>query len=28
LETGRVILEGDRDALATNDRIREAYLGM
>jgi branched-chain amino acid transport system ATP-binding protein len=28
LETGRVILEGDRDALSDDDRIRRAYLGM
>jgi branched-chain amino acid transport system ATP-binding protein len=28
LETGRVILEGSRDELASDDRIREAYLGM
>ena len=28
LETGRVILEGDRDTLRDDDRIRAAYLGM
>jgi len=28
LETGRVVLEGDSDALKANDRIRQAYLGM
>jgi len=28
LENGRVILEGDRAALAHDDRIRRAYLGM
>ncbi|MGF1619367.1 MAG: ABC transporter ATP-binding protein [Rhodomicrobiaceae bacterium] len=28
LETGRVVLEGDGDALKANDRIRQAYLGM
>ncbi len=28
LETGRVILEGDRDTLGNDDRIRAAYLGM
>lgn len=28
LEAGRVALEGSRDELKTNDRIRESYLGM
>ena len=28
LETGRVILQGPRDALLANDRVRQAYLGM
>ena len=28
LETGRVILDGDREALSQDDRIRQAYLGM
>jgi branched-chain amino acid transport system ATP-binding protein len=28
LETGRVVLEGDSDALKADDRIRQAYLGM
>jgi branched-chain amino acid transport system ATP-binding protein len=28
LETGRVVLKGDGDALKANDRIRQAYLGM
>ena len=28
LETGQVILEGDRDTLRDDDRIRAAYLGM
>ena len=28
LETGRVALEGSREELKSNDRIREAYLGM
>jgi len=28
LETGRVILDGDRETLRDNDRIRKAYLGM
>ena len=28
LETGRVILEGDHDALKDDERIRRAYLGM
>ncbi len=28
LETGRVILEGDRETLGNDDRIRAAYLGM
>jgi hypothetical protein len=28
LETGRVILDGDREALGNDDRIRQAYLGM
>lgn len=28
LEAGRVVLEGNQDALRNNDRIRQAYLGM
>ena len=28
LETGRVILEGDRETLGRDERVREAYLGM
>ncbi|WEX08071.1 ABC transporter ATP-binding protein [Chelativorans sp. AA-79] len=28
LETGRVVLEGDSQALRADDRIRQAYLGM
>jgi branched-chain amino acid transport system ATP-binding protein len=28
LETGRVVLQGPRDALVTDDRVRKAYLGM
>jgi branched-chain amino acid transport system ATP-binding protein len=28
LETGRVILEGDTETLRSDDRIRQAYLGM
>ena len=28
LETGRVVLEGGRDALLADDRVRKAYLGM
>jgi branched-chain amino acid transport system ATP-binding protein len=28
LEAGRVVLEGNHDALRSNDRIRQAYLGM
>lgn len=28
LEAGRVVLEGDHDTLANNDRVRQAYLGM
>jgi branched-chain amino acid transport system ATP-binding protein len=28
LEAGRVVLEGNRDTLSANDRIRQAYLGM
>jgi branched-chain amino acid transport system ATP-binding protein len=28
LEAGRVVLEGDNQALRTDDRIRAAYLGM
>jgi branched-chain amino acid transport system ATP-binding protein len=28
LETGRVILDGDRETLSNEDRIRQAYLGM
>ena len=28
LETGRVILDGDRATLSNDDRIRQAYLGM
>jgi branched-chain amino acid transport system ATP-binding protein len=28
LETGRVVLEGNSDALKADDRIRQAYLGM
>ncbi|HEY5665609.1 MAG TPA: ABC transporter ATP-binding protein [Gammaproteobacteria bacterium] len=28
LETGRIVLEGDTKALADDDRIRQAYLGM
>jgi branched-chain amino acid transport system ATP-binding protein len=28
LEAGRVIMEGDHDALKNDDRIRQAYLGM
>ena len=28
LETGRVVLQGPRDALLANDRVRQAYLGM
>ena len=28
LETGRVVLQGPRDALLTDDRVRKAYLGM
>ena len=28
LETGRVVLEGTRDSLLANDRVRQAYLGM
>jgi len=28
LETGKVILEGDHDTLGSDDRIRQAYLGM
>ncbi|WPB55513.1 ABC transporter ATP-binding protein [Xylophilus sp. GOD-11R] len=28
LETGRVVLEGDRQALEADDRVRRAYLGM
>jgi branched-chain amino acid transport system ATP-binding protein len=28
LEAGRVVLEGGHDELRTNDRIRQAYLGM
>jgi branched-chain amino acid transport system ATP-binding protein len=28
LEAGRVVLEGNNQALRANDRIREAYLGM
>jgi branched-chain amino acid transport system ATP-binding protein len=28
LEAGRVVLEGSHDELKSNDRIREAYLGM
>jgi branched-chain amino acid transport system ATP-binding protein len=28
LEAGRVVLEGDHDTLASNDRVRQAYLGM
>ena len=28
LETGRVVLEGDSDALKSDDKIRQAYLGM
>ena len=27
LETGEVVLEGDAGAIATNPRVREAYLG-
>jgi branched-chain amino acid transport system ATP-binding protein len=28
LETGRVVLQGPRDALLSDDRVRKAYLGM
>lgn len=28
LETGRVVLEGESDALKSDDKIRQAYLGM
>jgi branched-chain amino acid transport system ATP-binding protein len=28
LEAGRVVLEGTHDELKSNDRIRQAYLGM
>lgn len=28
LEAGRIVLEGDSAALRTNDRVRQAYLGM
>ena len=28
LEAGRVVLEGSRDELRNNDRVRQAYLGM
>ena len=28
LEAGRVVLEGSHDELKSNDRIRQAYLGM
>ncbi len=28
LETGRVVLEGDSQALRADDRVRQAYLGM
>jgi branched-chain amino acid transport system ATP-binding protein len=28
LETGRVILEGETNALKSDDRIRQAYLGL
>ena len=28
LEAGRVVLEGSHDELRSNDRIRQAYLGM
>ncbi len=28
LETGRVVMEGDRHALEADDRVRRAYLGM
>ena len=28
LEAGRVVLEGSHDALKSNDRVRQAYLGM
>ena len=28
LETGRVVLDGDNQALRANDRVRQAYLGM
>lgn len=28
LETGRVVLEGDNEALKADDRVRQAYLGM
>jgi branched-chain amino acid transport system ATP-binding protein len=28
LETGRVVLEGQQKALLSNDRVRQAYLGM
>lgn len=28
LETGRVVLEGDGEALKADDRVRQAYLGM
>ena len=28
LEAGRVVLEGNHDALSANDRVRQAYLGM
>ncbi|MFN0317517.1 MAG: ABC transporter ATP-binding protein [Burkholderiales bacterium] len=28
LEAGKVVLEGTRDVLSNNDRIRQAYLGM
>ena len=28
LEAGRVVLEGRHEVLKTNDRVRQAYLGM
>jgi branched-chain amino acid transport system ATP-binding protein len=28
LEAGRIVLEGTRDELQDNDRVRQAYLGM
>ena len=28
LETGRVVLEGARQTLMADDRVRQAYLGM